>query len=128
MKALFFSDTDNRRSTFSVFLLVTLCSVVEPETWAEAANRIVQKSQTERTKSCQLRSDSEALINHVAQEMWDSWSHTNNALSRRSSELLEAKSLLKQHLHKVIESILVNTKALASHLSEFTVAAGDIRR
>lgn len=79
--------------------------VIEQETWAEAANRIVQKSQTERTKSCQLRSDSEALINHVAQEMWDSWSNTNNALSRRSSELLEAKSMLKQHLHKVQQEI-----------------------
>ncbi|XP_015587534.1 tektin-3 isoform X2 [Cephus cinctus] len=79
--------------------------VSEQETWAEAANRIVQKSQTERTKSCQLRTDAEALINRVAQEIWDAWTNTNNAVSRRCSELLEAKSKLQQHLHKIQQEI-----------------------
>ena len=76
-------------------------SVSEQETWADAANRIIQKSQTERTKSCQLRADAEALINRVARDMWESWTNTNNALTRRSSEMLEAKSQLQQHIHRV---------------------------
>ncbi|XP_031787367.1 tektin-3 isoform X2 [Nasonia vitripennis] len=79
--------------------------ISKPETWAETANRIIQKSQAERTKSCQLRADAETLINRVAQEMWDSWNSSNNALSRRCGELLEAKSKLQQHLHKVQQEI-----------------------
>ena len=75
-------------------------SVSEQESWADAANRIIQKSQTERAKSCQLRVDAETLVNRVAQEMWDAWSNTNNALANRNSEMLEAKSKLQQHLNK----------------------------
>lgn len=78
-----------------------LISVSEQETWADAVNRIVQRSQTERNKSCQLRTTAESLINKVAQEMWHTWSNTNNALAHRSSELLEAKNKLTQHLQKV---------------------------
>lgn len=69
-----------------------------------AVNRIVEKSQAERNKSCQLRTDADALVNKVAQEMWDAWSNTNNALAFRSSELLEAKNRLQQHLQKVKRS------------------------
>ncbi|KAL7288148.1 hypothetical protein TKK_0017810 [Trichogramma kaykai] len=79
--------------------------ISKPDTWAETANRIIQKSQSERTKSCQLRAEAETLINRVAQEMWDAWNSSNNALSRRCSELLEAKSKLQQHLHKVQQEI-----------------------
>ncbi|XP_011639987.1 tektin-3-like [Pogonomyrmex barbatus] len=79
--------------------------VSEQETWADAVNRIVQRSQTERNKSCQLRTTAENLINKVAQEMWNTWSNTNNALSHRSSELLEAKNKLQQHLQKVQQEI-----------------------
>ncbi|XP_015436179.1 PREDICTED: tektin-3-like [Dufourea novaeangliae] len=79
--------------------------VTEEETWADAANRIIQKSQTERKKSCQLRSTAEVLTTKVAQEMWDAWSNTNNALAHRSSELLEAKTKLEQHLQKVQQEI-----------------------
>jgi len=81
--------------------LCYLVSVSEQETWADAVNRIVQRSQTERNKSCQLRTTAESLINKVAQEMWNTWSNTNNALTHRSSELLEAKNKLQQHLQKV---------------------------
>lgn len=55
--------------------------------------------------SCQLRTSAEALISKVSQEMWDSWSNTNNALAHRSSELLEAKNKLQQHLQKVQHEI-----------------------
>ncbi|XP_076398028.1 tektin-3 isoform X2 [Megachile rotundata] len=77
----------------------------EQETWMNAANQIVQKSQTERNKSCQLRTNAELLLNKVAQEMWDAWSNTNNALAHRSSELLEAKNKLQQHLQKIQQEI-----------------------
>ncbi|XP_043284960.1 tektin-3-like isoform X2 [Venturia canescens] len=75
------------------------------ESWADAANRIIQKSQTERTKSCQLRSEAEALVNRVARDMWESWTNTNNALTRRTSELLEAKCHLQQHINRVQQEI-----------------------
>lgn len=81
--------------------IVYMLSVSKQETWAEAANRIIQKSQGDRTKSRRLRSESESLVNRIAQEMWDTWNSTNNALTRRSSEMLEAKSKLQQHLQKV---------------------------
>lgn len=37
----------------------------------------------------------------ITQEMWDAWSNTNTALTHRSSELLEAKNKLQQHLQMV---------------------------
>lgn len=73
----------------------------------DAANQIVEKSQIERNKSCQLRANAELVTNKIAQEMWNAWSNTNNALSHRCSELLEAKNKLQQHLQKV-ESIIFN--------------------
>lgn len=75
------------------------------QTWAENSNRIVQRSQSERGKSAQLRSDIENLINTVATQIWDAWSNTNNALARRAAETLEAKSKLQMHLHKVQQEI-----------------------
>lgn len=79
--------------------------VSEQETWSDAANRIVQKSQNERVKSVQIRSETETLVNRVSRDMWEIWTNTNNALARRSSEMLEAKSQLQQHLHKVQQEI-----------------------
>ncbi|KAJ3664027.1 hypothetical protein Zmor_008233 [Zophobas morio] len=73
--------------------------------WAENSNRIVQRSQAERSRSTQLRSDTENLINTVASEVWNVWSTTNNALARRAAETLEAKNKLQMHLHKVQQEI-----------------------
>lgn len=70
-------------------------------TWAENSNRIVQRSQAERGKSTQMRSDIENMINAVSTEIWDAWSDTNNSLARRAAEILEIKSKLQMHLHKV---------------------------
>lgn len=39
------------------------------QTWAEHSNRIVQRSQSERGHSAQMRSDIENLINTCAQEV-----------------------------------------------------------
>ncbi|XP_023025860.2 tektin-3 [Leptinotarsa decemlineata] len=76
-----------------------------PVTWAENSNRIIQKSQGERGRSSQMRSDAENLINSCAQESWDGWSNTNNALARRTAETMETKSKLQMYLHKVQQEI-----------------------
>ncbi|XP_050587123.1 tektin-3-like isoform X1 [Bombus affinis] len=78
---------------------------VEQDTWIHTANQIVQKSQTERNKSCQLKTNAEALMIKITQEMWDAWNNTNNALAHRSSELLEAKNKLQQHLQMIQQEI-----------------------
>lgn len=62
-------------------------------------------SQSERSKSAQLRSDAEALINACATSVWDSWSNSNNSLNRRASEVMEAKSKVQLHLHKTQQEI-----------------------
>ncbi|XP_060535106.1 tektin-3-like isoform X2 [Cylas formicarius] len=74
-------------------------------TWAEHSSRNVQRSQAERGKSAQMRSDVDNLINSCAQDVWDAWSDTNNALARRSAETLETKSKLQMHLHKVQQEL-----------------------
>lgn len=48
-----------------------------------------------------MRSDIDNMINTLSSQIWDAWSNTNNALARRASEILEAKSKLQMHLHKV---------------------------
>lgn len=77
-------------------------SVSTTTTWAENSNRIVQRSQSERAKTSQMKSDVDNMINMVSSQIWDAWSNTNNALARRAAETLEAKSKLQMHLHKVI--------------------------
>ncbi|XP_018566665.1 tektin-3-like [Anoplophora glabripennis] len=80
-------------------------TVANTTTWAENSNRIVQRSQSERQKSSQMRSDIENLMNTLSQEIWDSWSNTNNALARRAAEMLEVKNKLQMHLHKVQQEL-----------------------
>lgn len=52
-----------------------------------------------------MRSDIDNMINTLSSQIWDAWSNTNNALARRASEVLEAKSKLQMHLHKVQQEI-----------------------
>lgn len=87
-------------------------SVSTTTTWAENSNRIVQRSQAERGKTAQMRSDIENLINAVSTEVWDAWSNTNNALARRAAETLETKSKLQMHLHKIQQEIFEIEKYL----------------
>ncbi|XP_076240621.1 tektin-3 [Calliopsis andreniformis] len=104
-------------------------SVTETESWAEASNNVVKKSQTERSKSNQLRSDIDIAINAVGHEMWEAWGNTNNALARRASEMLEAKEKLQMHLHKIQQEIFeieknlqLMQKAIADKSSALKVA------
>ncbi|XP_022901366.1 tektin-3-like [Onthophagus taurus] len=74
-------------------------------TWAEKSNRIVNRSQAERGKTAQIRSEGENLLNNVSSQIWDQWSNTNNALARRAAEQLETKSKIQMHLHKIQQEI-----------------------
>lgn len=80
-------------------------TVSSVETWSAASSQRINRSQTERGKSAQLRSDAETLINAVATQVWDMWSNTNNSLNKRASEQLEAKSRVQLHLHKIQQEI-----------------------
>lgn len=86
--------------------MLYILSVTESESWAEASNNVVKKSQNEREKSNHLRNDIEIAINAVGHEMWEAWGNTNDALARRAAEMLEAKEKLQIHLHKVIKIVL----------------------
>ncbi|XP_049538849.1 tektin-3-like [Anopheles darlingi] len=80
-------------------------TVSTPGTWSGSSSTRINNSHSERSKSCQLRSDAESLINAVATSVWDCWSNTNNAFNNRASEMLEAKSKMQLHLHKTQQEI-----------------------
>ena len=80
-------------------------TVSTAETWSGASSYRVTKSQTERGKATQLRTDTEACINATATSVWDCWSNTNNSLNKRASEVCEAKTKVQMHLHKIQQEI-----------------------
>ncbi|TMW39944.1 hypothetical protein DOY81_014977, partial [Sarcophaga bullata] len=63
------------------------------------------RSQAERSKLSQLRSDAETTVNAIATSVWDHWSNTNNAFDRRSQEMAESKNKIQLHLHKVQQEL-----------------------
>lgn len=69
-----------------------------------------------------MRSDVDNMINTLSSQIWDAWSNTNNALARRASEILEAKSKLQMHLHKVTKN-----PVLMENINCFFNAAGSAR-
>ncbi|XP_076678141.1 tektin-3 isoform X2 [Andrena cerasifolii] len=104
-------------------------SITEAESWAEASNGVVKKSQAERSTSNQLRSDIDNAINAVGHEMWKAWGDTNNALAKRALEMLEAKENIQTHLHKLQQEIFeieknsqLIQKAIADKSSALKVA------
>ncbi|XP_015439419.1 PREDICTED: tektin-3-like [Dufourea novaeangliae] len=104
-------------------------SITQAESWVEASNNVVKKSQEERSKSSQLISDIEIAINAVGHEMWEAWGNTNNELARRAAEMLEAKEKLQTHLHKIQQEIFeieknsqLMQKAIADKSSALKVA------
>lgn len=52
-------------------------------------------------KNINFEIDTENLINVSATEIWDQWSNTNSAFTRRIAETIEIKNKLQLHLHKV---------------------------
>ncbi|XP_055915240.1 tektin-3 isoform X2 [Eupeodes corollae] len=83
------------------------------ESWSQCSSQRVNKSQTERAKSTQLRSDIETIINQTANNVWDCWGNSNNALDRRSQEMSEAKSKVQLHLFKVQQELFDLEKHIA---------------
>lgn len=73
--------------------------------WIQASSDRINKSQSVRATSAQLRSSTESLISSVNSTIWDAWSGTNNALNKRSSEICEAKNKMQLHLHKTTQEI-----------------------
>uniref|UniRef100_A0A2A4K5X2 Tektin n=1 Tax=Heliothis virescens TaxID=7102 RepID=A0A2A4K5X2_HELVI len=56
--------------------------------------------------------DTENLINVSATEIWDQWSNSNSAFTRRIAETIEIKNKLQLHLHKIQQEIFDIEKTL----------------
>ncbi|XP_047503394.1 tektin-3-like isoform X1 [Pieris napi] len=87
-------------------------SVCDTERWAAASAATLQRSQSERAKAVQMLSDAENLVNVSATEIWDQWSNTNSAFTRRIAETIEIKNKLQLHLHKVQQEMFDVEKTL----------------
>ncbi|XP_017148943.1 tektin-3 isoform X1 [Drosophila miranda] len=87
-------------------------SISTQESWAQASSEHVRRSQAERAKLSQLRSDSQNVVNAVATTVWDFWSNTNNAFDRRAQEMAEAKNRVQLHLQKVQQELFDMEKHL----------------
>ncbi|KAI5644198.1 tektin family domain-containing protein [Phthorimaea operculella] len=87
-------------------------SVCDLQRWAAASAATLQRSQSERAKAVQMLTDAENLINTTATEIWDQWSNTNGALTRRIAETIEIKNKLQLHLYKVQQEIFDLEKTL----------------
>ncbi|XP_055383789.1 tektin-3-like [Condylostylus longicornis] len=80
-------------------------NITNTESWSISCGQRVHSSQQERSKTTQLRTDIEQIINSVANSIWDHWANTNIALSRRGQEIENAKNQILDHLHKVQKEI-----------------------
>ncbi|XP_034119582.1 tektin-3 [Drosophila sulfurigaster albostrigata] len=87
-------------------------TVSSQDSWALASSEHVKRSQAERAKLSQLRSDSQNVVNAVASSVWDFWNNTNNALDRRSQEMAGAKNRVQLHLQKVQQELFDMEKHL----------------
>eukprot|EP00745_Piridium_sociabile_P043626 TRINITY_DN89474_c0_g1_i3.p1 TRINITY_DN89474_c0_g1~~TRINITY_DN89474_c0_g1_i3.p1 ORF type:complete len:356 (+),score=121.29 TRINITY_DN89474_c0_g1_i3:97-1068(+) len=80
-------------------------TVSVPETWARFSNDNVQRSQSERAASKQMRNEIESVLNACANEMWNQWNSVNVGLNQRIQESTDARNRLQTHLSKVLQEI-----------------------
>ncbi|KAL8565500.1 hypothetical protein ACOMHN_049476 [Nucella lapillus] len=80
-------------------------TVSVPETWARFSNNNVQRSQSERAASKQMRNEIESVLNACANEMWNQWNSVNVALNQRIQESTDARNRLQTHLSKVLQEV-----------------------
>jgi len=80
-------------------------TVSVPETWARFSNDNVQRSQSERAASKQMRNEIETVLNATANEMWNQWNAANVALNHRIQDSTDARNKLQTHLSKVLQEI-----------------------
>lgn len=76
-----------------------------PETWAQFSNNNIQRSQSERAASKNMRNEIESVLNSCANEMWQEWNAVNVALTQRMQESTDARNKLQTHLSKVLQEI-----------------------
>lgn len=81
----------------------------------------MKKSEAERMKSCQLRSDIDNAMSAVSYKIYEAWENTNKALDRRAIEILEAKEKLQTQLHKVAAQEIKITIKLREFLLAFQI-------
>ena len=88
---------NNTNFTFSN----NLYSVSVPESWAQYSNNNIQRSQSERAASKNMRNEIESVLNSCANEMWQEWNSVNVALTQRMQDSTDARNRLQTHLSKV---------------------------
>jgi len=80
-------------------------SLSVPETWARFSNDNIQKSQSERSASKNMRNAIECLLNKCATAMVNQWNSVNNSFTDRIRDYMDAKHKLQTHLSKVLQEI-----------------------
>lgn len=80
-------------------------TVSVPETWAKFSNDNIQRSQSERGASKNLRNEIEAILNQCANDMWQEWNASNVGLTQRIQETVDARNKLQTHLSKTLQEI-----------------------
>ncbi|XP_074647951.1 tektin-3-like [Tubulanus polymorphus] len=81
-----------------------------PETWAKFSNDNIQRSQSERNASKNLRNELETTLNQCSNEMWNHWNNVNVALNQRIIEITDARNKIQTHLSKVLQEIFDQNK------------------
>ena len=76
-------------------------SLSVPETWAKFSNDNIQRSQSERAGSRQLRNEMENCLNMCSNDMWKQWNNVNVRFTERIKETTDARNKLQTHLSKV---------------------------
>ncbi|CAL1531645.1 unnamed protein product [Lymnaea stagnalis] len=76
-----------------------------PETWAKYTNDNIQRSQSERLASKNMRNEIECVINTCNNEMWMEWNAVNTALSARIQETTDARNKIQLHLNRSLQEI-----------------------
>lgn len=76
-----------------------------PESWAHFSNNNIQRSQSERAASKDVRNKIEELLNKCATAMVNQWNSVNNAFTDRIKEYMDSKHKLQTHLAKVLQEI-----------------------
>lgn len=72
-----------------------------PETWCMFTNNNIKRSQAERATSKHLRNEIDTVLNTCCNDMWHQWNSTNQALTDRIKETIDARNKLQTHLSKV---------------------------
>ncbi|XP_064627479.1 tektin-3-like isoform X1 [Lineus longissimus] len=80
-------------------------TVSVPESWAKFSNDNIQRSQSERNASKQLRNDMDNVLNNCSNDMWRQWNNVNVSFSERTGETTDARNKLQTHLSKDLQEI-----------------------